>query len=192
MFLGYAGVLIAAASLGSSEPVKVTPEFARTNEFLRAIRYPDSPIAGTFVQRKHLATGEDFVSSGVFSVDPGKTFEWRILEPFDSLFHATKEKYVYSNEDECVEKALSELRGYSQIASVLEAEDAGDALSDAYEAMYTEEGGVSHVLARPRDSRMKRVLSRVEIDGTWSNLVFLATFPDRSTFEIKVKAEKCR
>ena len=174
MLIGCAFVLM--ATFVSQPPPAIEAELARTNE-----------TRGVFVQTKKLPSGEEFVSKGEFVIRPGKDFEWRVTEPFDSLFFADREKYIYSNEDECVEKPLDGLPGFSRFIAV----EQGD-FSDffrTFDCLYKEddadEGGAFHVLAKPKDPKLKRVLSRVEADGTIPSWTIKATFPDGTIFCIK-------
>lgn len=173
MFIGCAAFLTLAAAFVTDVPPLVRDRLAATNE-----------THGTFVQTKRLATGEEFVSGGTWRIRPGIDFEWRITEPFDALFWADQTKYIYSNEDEKVEKPLEELTGFEHFRDV----ENGDfsAFFKAFNALYKENEDGFHVLAKPRDARLARFLSRVDADGSPSNWLFRATFPDATTFEVKI------
>ena len=175
MFFGCFGVLIAAA-FATEVPPLVANRLAATNE-----------THGVFVQTKRLSTSEEFVSRGQWRIRPGVDFEWRITEPFDALFWADREKYIYSNEDERVEKPLDELTGFSRVKGAAE----GDytAFFEVFDALYKEDGEGFHVLAKPREQRIAKFLSRVEADGFPSNWLFRATFPDKTTFSIRLVEE---
>lgn len=172
MLVGFACVLIAAAGFATDVPPLVRERLAMTNE-----------THGTFTQTKRLAAGEEFVSRGSWRIRPGVDFEWRITDPFDAVFWADQVKYIYSNEDEMVEKPLEELAGYEHFKNV----GNGDfsAFFKAFDALYKEDSDGFHVLAKPRDRRLARFLSRVDADGFPSNWLFRATFPDATMFEVK-------
>ena len=174
MLFGFACLLI--ANFAVEVPQDIARHLARTNE-----------TRGAFVQTKILPTGEKFVSEGTFAIRPGRDFEWRVTEPFDSLFWADREKYVYSNEDEFVEKPLSSLP-FAARFDALERGDFGDFFK-AFDSMYKKDGegdeAPFHVLAKPSDARLKKVLSRVEADGTFPSWTLKATFPDGTVFSIK-------
>jgi len=150
---------------------------------LRAMLLPENETRGAFVQTKRLPDGKSFESRGVFAIRPGEDFEWRTLEPFESVFRATRERYSYSNEDEYVEKPLKDLRGFSKFAGAA----SGDfsAFFKAFDAMYKEEAGEFHVLARPKEPRLAKFLSRVDADGRPGDWTLKATFPDRTTIDVK-------
>lgn len=172
MLLGCFGLLIAAAGFMTDMPPLLRERLASTNE-----------VAGTFVQTKRLATGESFVSSGTFRVRPRCDFTWRITEPFDALFWTDRTRYVYSNEDERVERPLDELPAFARFAA-LEEGDFSDVFK-AFDALYKEDPpGIFHVLAKPREARLKKVLLRVEADGCWADWVLKATFPDGTVFSL--------
>ena len=173
MLVGCACLLMAAA-FATEVPPLVRERLASTNE-----------TSGSFVQTKRLASGETFVSEGRWRMRPGVDFEWRVTEPFDSVFWADETRYIYSNEDEKVERPLADLAGYEHFKG------AGDgdfsAFFKAFDALYKEDAdGTFHVLAKPRDERLARFLSRVEADGVATGWVFRATFPDSTTFEVKL------
>lgn len=173
MFIGCACVL-AASALISEAPDLMRDRLASTNE-----------TAGVFVQTKRLPDGAEFVSRGTYTIRPGVDFSWRTTDPFDSLFLATQTKYCYSNEDECVTRPLSELRGYSRFAAA----GKGDfsAFFKSFDALYKEDPeGVFHILARPNDPRLAGFLERVDADGTVTNWTLKATFPDGTTFTVSV------
>ena len=172
MLVWCAAVLASASAIVTEVP-----------ENLRAMLLPTNETSGAFVQTKRLPDGKTFESRGVFTIRPGEDFEWRTLEPFESVFRTTKTKYSYSNEDEYVEKPLKDLRGFSRFAEAA----SGDfsAFFKAFEAMYKEEDGEFHALARPKESRLAKFLSRVEADGRPGDWTMKATFPDRTTIGIR-------
>lgn len=173
MLVGCIGVLMTATAFVSDVPPLVQDRLTATNE-----------THGTFVQTKRLPTGEEFVSSGRWRIRPGIDFEWRISDPFDALFWADQAKYIYSNEDEFVEKPLDELTGFEHFKDAR----TGDfsAFFKAFDALYKEDSDGFHVLAKPKDARLTRFLTRVEADGVPTNWTFRATFPDRTTFDVKI------
>ena len=152
-------------------------------ENLKTMLLPTNETHGAFVQTKRLPDGKTFESRGVFAIRPGVDFEWRTQEPFESVFRATRERYSYSNEDEYVEKPLKDLRGFSKFAGAA----SGDfsAFFKAFDAMYKEEDGEFHVLARPKEPRIAKFLSRVDADGKDGDWTMKATFPDKTTIDIK-------
>lgn len=176
MFVGCLGVLIVAASFATEVPPLVRDRLAATNE-----------THGTFTQTKRLPSGDEFVSSGTWRIRPGIDFEWRITEPFDALFWADQTKYVYSNEDEIVEKPLAELTGYEHFKDAANGDFS--AFFKTFDALYKEDEDGFHVLAKPRDGRLARFLARVDADGVPTNWLFRATFPDRTAFEVRISEE---
>ena len=156
-------------------PARIREKLLATNE-----------LAGAFVQTKTTPDGRAFVSKGTYRIRPGVDFAWRTTAPFDSLFFADRQAYVYSNEDECVSKPLRELKGFSHFADVA----SGDfsRFLEAFDALYKEDAdGVFHVNCRPTERRLAKFLSRVEADGTVSNWVLKATFPDKTTFTVEFR-----
>lgn len=177
------GVLMATAAIalpGLADFIKEPPEIVRRH-FSRT-----KPFSGCFIQNKTNPDGRSFISHGVWRIDPGHDFEWRITEPFDSLFRADMVKYSYSNEDEVVEKPLDELPYLSSFLGKLERESVPyDDFFRAFDTLYKEEeNGVFHLLAKPRDARLAKFLSRVEADGVATNWTLKAVFPDKTTFAI--------
>ena len=174
-----AATVRAGESFATEVPPLVLARLTATNE-----------VRGAFVQTKRLPTGEVFVSRGEYRIRPGRDFEWMVLDPFVALFSADLETYVYSNEDERVEKPLKDLPHVARIMARLSGggePDFGEFFR-AFDALYKEEPeGVFHVLAKPKEPRLARVLSRVEADGTPTNWVLRATFPDRASFEIEFR-----
>ena len=167
---------VAAATFATEVPALIRERLASTNE-----------THGAFVQTKRLPDGTELVSRGTYSIRPGTDFEWRTTEPFATLFRATRTHYTYTNEDERVERPLKDLRGYSRFAAAAEKGDCS-AFFKAFDALYKEEQpGEFHVLAKPKDARLRRVLERVEADGSPTNWTLKATFPDRTTFSIRLE-----
>ena len=172
MFIGCAGVLIAAFLTEVPEP-------------LRARLAPTNETAGAFVQEKRLASGETFVTKGVYAIRPGVDFTWRTLEPFETVFTTTQSEYVYSNEDEVVRRPLRDLPGFAKFAALPSGDFSG--FFDAFDALYKEEPeGVFHVLAKPKVARLKRALSRIDLDGDPTNLVLRATLVDETLFTVRM------
>ncbi len=173
MLVGCLAVLMAASSFLTEAPSAIRAKLLSTNE-----------TRGSFVQVKRLPDGTTFESRGTYHIRPGRDFSWCTLEPFEALFRTTKTSYCYSNEDECVTKPLSELRGFSNFSAV----EKGDfsAFFEAFDARYKEENGVFHLLARPKDARLEKFLSRVEADGTLTNWTLRATFPTQIILELRL------
>ncbi|MBQ6138001.1 MAG: hypothetical protein IJI73_11620 [Kiritimatiellae bacterium] len=171
MLVGVAGVLIASAGFLTEVPPSLAARLAPTNE-----------TSGVFVQVKRLPTGEAFESKGTFRIRPGADFEWRTLEPFDALFRATRTEYVYSNEDEVVSRPLRDLPGHSSFSAFAEG-DFSAALK-AFDTLYKEDESGFHLLSRPKAQRLKKLLSRVDVDGDATNMTMRAELPDRSTFTV--------
>lgn len=173
MLIGCIGLLMTATAFATDVPPVIRERLAQTNE-----------THGAFTQTKRLPTGEEFVSRGLWRIRPGVDFEWRITEPFDAAFWADKTKYVYSNEDEKVEKPLSELAAYEHFKDVREGDFA--AFFAAFDALYKEDAAGFHILAKPRDARLARFLKRIDADGFTTNWTMRATFHDDSSFTIDI------
>ena len=176
MLVGCAGLLIASLAV-QAVPDAIAAKLTATNE-----------TRGAFVQTKRLPTGETYVSRGTYRIRPGVDFEWRTTEPFETLFWSDRSVCVYSNEDERVERPLADLPGFTRFAA------AGDgdarAFFEAFDALYAEDGdGTFHVLARPKDARLKKALARIDADGVVTNWTLRATFPTGVTFEIRFADE---
>lgn len=174
MLVGCLGVLIASAGFVTEVPPSLAARLAPTGE-----------TSGTFVQVKRLPDGKTFESRGSYRIRPGVDFSWRTQEPFDALFLATRTEYVYSNEDEVVTKPLRDLPGFSSFAEA-EKGDFSPALK-AFDALYKEDSEGFHVLAKPKVSRLKRVLERVDVDGDATNMTVRATFPDKTTVTVVLR-----
>lgn len=139
---------------------------------------------GSFVQTKTLPSGESFECRGTYRIRPGVDFEWRVTDPFDSLFRSDLKTCVYSNEDECVERRLDALPGFSRFEEASRGDFA--AFFKAFDVLYKEESGsVFHMLAKPKDSRLARFLSRVEADGRVGDWTLNARFPDGTAFKVR-------
>ena len=174
MLFGYLGILIAAA----------TGFMAEVPDTLKTRLVPTNEVRGVFVQTKTLPTGEKFVSSGDYCVRPGVDFSWRTTDPFDTLFFATQTEYVYSNEDEIVSRPLKDLPGFSSFAEAQAGDFSG--YFKVFDSLYKEEDGRFFVLSRPKVFKLKKVLERVEIEGDSTNLLMKATFPDKTTIEVRL------
>ncbi len=189
--LAASGLLLAAdcvaAEPEAEQKADAAPRrMAEVPQFLADTVAPTNETRGAFVQTRRLADGKELVSRGEFAIRPGVDFVWRTTDPFDALFLATRTCYTYSNEDECVTRPLKDLKGYSRIAPMVEKRDFS-AFFKTFDAMYKEEPeGVFHVLAKPKESRIKKRLERVEADGSPTNWTFRATFPDRSLLELRL------
>ena len=172
MLVGCAGLLMASLAIADVPPA-IAAKLTATNE-----------THGTFVQTKRLPPGEAYVSRGTYCIRPQVDFTWRTTEPFETLFWADQSIYVYSNEDERVEKPLADLPGFARFAAA----GRGDCAEffQAFDVLYKEDDDATfHVLAKPKDARLKKVLARVEADGVLTNWVLTATFPNRTVFEIR-------
>ncbi len=171
-------LLAAAAPFISQIPQEILDRLTATNE-----------TSGVFTQTKRFPDGPSFVSSGDWRIRPGKDFTWRIREPFEAVFSADKTKYTYSNEDERVTRPLADLKDFPG----LDALESGDfsIFFKAFDALYKKEpDGTFHILAKPKEPRIAKVLSRVEADGTLADWTLRATFADRSSFEIRIQDAK--
>lgn len=176
------GCMLGCGAVGAAESSEGFIE--EVPELLRARLLSTNAFSGTFVQTKTNPDGRAFVSRGTYRVRPGVDFEWRTTDPFDTLFFADQKNYVYSNEDECVTKPLKDLKGFSHFSDVGEGDFSK--FLKTFDSRYKEEAdGVFHVLSRPTERHLVKFLSRVEADGTVSNWVLKATFPDKTVFEVK-------
>lgn len=173
MLFGCFGVLIAAVGFVTEVPPLLAEKLKSTNE-----------VHGTFVQTK-TDKAHSYVTTGTYRIRPGIDFEWRTLNPFESVFTATPTDYVYENEDETVSRPLKDLPGGEKFAKV----GSGDAsvFFDLFDALYKEEGGKFFVKAKPKMRDLKRVLSRVEAEGTVTNWTLKATFPNGVEFKFDFK-----
>lgn len=184
--------LVACASLRASG-AEATDGFAReVPERVRAKLASTNETTGSFVQTKSLPTGERFVSKGTYRIRPGVDFEWRVVDPFDSLFRADKTSYVYSNEDEVVTKPLSDLPGYSRFAVAEDGDFSG--FFAVFDVLYKEDdakdGGSFHVLGKPRVPQLAKFLDRFEADGVEEEWTLRARFPDGTAFEVNFKDDR--
>ena len=176
MLVGCAGLLMASLAIADVPPA-IAAKLTATNE-----------THGTFVQTKRLPTGEAYVSRGTYCIRPQVDFTWRTAEPFETLFWADQSIYVYSNEDERVEKPLADLPGFARFAAA----GRGDCAEffQAFDVLYKEDDGATfHVLAKPKDARLKKALARIDADGVVTNWTLRATFPTGVTFEIRFADE---
>ena len=186
MRIGRAGVLTGLA-FGCLAAVAAEPEgfVKEVPPLLKAKLLATNAFSGTFVQTKTNPDGQAFVSRGTYRVRPGVDFEWRTTDPFDTLFFADRATYVYSNEDERVEKPLKDLKGFAHFSDVKEGDFAK--FLQTFDSLYKEEtDGTFHVLSKPTERHLVRFLSRVEADGTTSNWTLKATFPDRTVFKVEL------
>lgn len=172
MLVRNACVLIAAAAFVTEVPEPFRSRLASTNE-----------TSGAFVQTKTTAEGRKFVTKGEYRIRPGVDFTWKTLEPFETCFTATPTNYVYSNEDETVERALCDLPGFSRFDGAI----SGDfsAFFKAFDAMHAEEGGKFYVRAKPKVSELKRLLSRVDLEGVLTNWTLRAELTDKTVFSVE-------
>ena len=191
MLVRIASVLtLAACALSFAARAEAPAGFLRgVPERIRAKLASTNETHGSFVQAKSLPTGERFVSKGTYRIRPGVDFEWRVTDPFDSLFRADKSSYVYSNEDEIVTKPLDELPGYSRFAVAENGDFSG--FFSAFDVIYKEDdakgGGRFHALGKPRVPQLAKFLERFEADGTEGEWTLRARFPDGTTFEVDFK-----
>ena len=184
MFFGYSVLLIASGFLTQVPPA------------LQALLLPTNEISGTFVQTKTVKASDrtvvrHYTTYGPYRLQPGIGFEWKTLEPFETRFYATPTNYVYSNEDESVSRPLSDLPGFSNYADLMAKRDASPLLK-AFETLYKEEDGRFYLKSKPKDGRLRRVLSRIEAEGTPTNWFMRAEFPtgDAIRLEFKPAVEK--
>ena len=175
MLIGCACLLIAAGFM-SDVPPALSARLDRTNE-----------TAGVFTQTKTMPGGQTFVSRGTFRIRPGRDFEWAVHDPFESCFLTSQDRYVYTNEDERVERELKDLPYFSRLGAVA----AGDysMFFDAFDALYKEEGGRFYVKAKPKVRELKAVLRQVEAEGGDGDFSLVATFPDGTTFKIDIQED---
>lgn len=174
MFLGCA-ILLMTGFL-SEVPPMVAERLNSTNE-----------TQGTFVQTKTMPDGRRFKSKGTYRIRPGKDFEWAVHEPFETCFYSTQEKYVYTNEDERVERALKDLPNFARLSEAATGDYQG--FFAAFDALYKEEDGKFFVKAKPKVKELKRFLSRVDAEGEPQDWELTATFPDGTTFKIELKED---
>lgn len=174
MFFGCFVLLIAAGFVRDVPPL-VAEKLTTTNE-----------TRGAFVQTK-IDDTRTYESRGTYRIRPGVDFEWVTTEPFETRFYATPTNYVYTNEDECAARLLKELPGSERFAAI----SRGDpkVFFDAFDALYKEEGARFFVKAKPKVRDLKRVLERVEAEGTVTNWTLTATFPNGVKFKFDFKDE---
>lgn len=175
MCFGCLGVLILATSGFATEvPPLLEAKLASKDE-----------LRGTFKQTKTTAEGEKYVMRGFYHLRPGLDFTWKTLDPFETVFHATKEKYTYSNEDESVTRLLKDMPSSERFTSLSE----GDlsVFFKVFDALYKEENGRFFIKAKPKVRDLKVALERVEVEGTTDNWTLKAYFPNKTTFEIEFK-----
>ena len=174
MFVGNACLLIAVAGFLTEVPEPIRAKLTSTNE-----------TSGAFVQTKTAADGKSYVTKGTYRIRPGVDFTWRTLEPFETCFTATTTDCVYSNEDETVVRKLSDLPGFSRF----EGAGTGDfsAFFKAFDALYAEEVGKFYLRAKPKVAELKRVLDRVDVEGTVTNWTLRAELADKTVFSISIR-----
>ena len=177
MFIGHACLLIAAAA-GFATEVPAP---------LRAMLLPTNEVGGAFVQTKTTpgAASRTYVTKGTYRIRPGVDFTWRTLDPFETCFTATRETYVYSNEDECVSRRLADLPGFPRFAGVAEGDFS--AFFKAFDARYAEEGGRFYVRAKPKVSELSRVLTKVDAEGVATNWTLRAELTDGTVFSVQFR-----
>ena len=178
MFVGCVGLLIAAAGFLAEVPEELRLKLQPTNE-----------VRGVFVQTKSVrdaaGTTRDYVTKGTYRLRPGVDFTWRTVEPFETCFCSTPTNYVYSNEDETVTRKLSELPGFSHFAGFAKGDFS--AFFKAFDAISARENGRLYVRAKPKLAELKRVLTRVDLEGATSNWVMHAEFADKTRFSVELK-----
>ena len=167
-----------ASGFISEAPAAIAAKLTSTND-----------TTGTFIQTKTTPDGAKYVCRGTYAIHPGRSFEWRISDPFDALFYADLNNYVYSNEDECVKKPLDNLPGFSRFRNA-ESGDFSDFFK-VFDVLYKEDppgvanGAPFHVLAKPKEPRIAKFLERVDADGTSCDWTLRAKFPNGTTFEVR-------
>lgn len=174
MLFGCLGVLMLAAGFISEMPENLRLKLEPTNE-----------VSGVFTTQKRTPAGKTFETKGTYRLRPGRDFEWRTNEPFDSLFISTPEKYIYSNEDEVVERALDDLPGSDRFAAL--AQFGSNGFLKVFDALYKEESGKCYLKAKPKQSDLKRFLERIEAEGAGKDWQFKATFMNRIEFTTTLK-----
>lgn len=175
MLVGCACLLVAAGFISEVPPALAT-RLVCTNE-----------TTGVFTQTKTMPDKRQFVSRGTFRIRPGRDFEWAVKEPFETCFYSTSQKYVYTNEDERVERELAELPYFSRLGAVM----AGDysLFFSTFDALYKEEDGRFFVKAKPKVRELKAVLRQVEVEGGESGFAIISTFPDGTAFRIDIEED---
>ena len=177
MFVGFAGLLIAAAPFITEPPAPIVAQVTSTNA-----------VSGTFTTEKTLGAGpgaKRLQTEGRFEMRPGDRFVWETLRPFAAKFVATARDYVYENEDETVRRALKDLPGYSRFAGVAQGDFS--AVMKSFDTLFkTDADGTMHLLSKPKVSELKRVLDRVEIDGDGTNWTVRAVFPNGTSYSIRI------
>lgn len=164
MLVGCLGLLIAASGFLTEFP-----------EGLKPILAPEKEIRGTFVQTKTTAEGEKYVMEGEYTIRPDVDFTWKTLEPFETVFHATKTSYSYDNfEDEKVEKPLKEKFDEKTFFKL-------------FDALYKEEDGKFFLKAKPKTGELKKALSKVEAEGKIGEWTLRIEFPNKTAFLIEFK-----
>ncbi|MBR1921070.1 MAG: hypothetical protein IJ829_03570, partial [Kiritimatiellae bacterium] len=163
---------MAAAAFVSEVPETLRARLASTNE-----------VGGVFVQTKTTGDGRRYVTRGDYELRPGRDFVWRTREPFEACFSATPTAYVYSNEDETVSRPLADLPGFSKFAAVADGDFA--AFFRAFDVMYAEEGGRFYLRAKPKVADLRRVLAKVDAEGTVTNWVLRAELADKTVFSLE-------
>ncbi len=172
MLVGCLAVLMASAGFLTELPAD-----------LQTWLFPTNEVKGVFTQTKTFPDGRALTSRGSYHLRPGTDFAWRMEEPFDSLFWSDQQTYCYSNEDEVVSKPLRALPGWGRLAALMNG-NPSDILR-VFDVLYKEENGVQHLLAKPKDARLQRFLSRVEADGTPDQWQLTLQFADQTGFRIK-------
>ena len=174
MLVWNACLLIAAAQFVTEVPEPFRTRLASTNE-----------ASGAFVQTKTTAEGRKYVTKGTYRIRPGVDFTWKTLEPFETCFTATPTNYVYSNEDETVERSLSDLPGFSRFDGAIAGDFSG--FFKAFDAMHAEEGGKFYLRAKPKVSELRRMIKKVDAEGVLTNWTFRAELTDRTVFSVEFR-----
>lgn len=175
MFVWNACLLI--ASFVTEVPPLIAEKLASTNE-----------TAGVFTQTKTMPDGRRFVSEGTFRIRPGRDFEWSVHEPFETSFFATPERYIYTNEDERVERKLEDLPHLARFDALAKGDFSP--FFEMFDALYKEEGGKFYMRTKPKRRELKSFLKQVDAEGEREAWTLIATFPDGTTFKIEVKENR--
>jgi dienelactone hydrolase len=149
------------------------------------------PLAGEFVQTKTVRSAsrsEVFRTKGEYRIIPGKEFSWKTIEPFETLFVATRERYTYSNEDESVTRELADLPQMFDFGRLAKGDL--DFFFEVFEARYLESNGRFRIEAKPKPRDLAKVLEKVEVEGTLSEWSLKAIFPNSTEIRIDLRDAK--
>lgn len=180
MLFGCSGLLIAAAAFITEIPPQV-----------RSALVCSEDTSGVFVQEKRMC-GKDgvlsekkFTTEGRYRIRPGVDFVWETEKPFKSRFYATTEKYVYSNEDETVERMLADLHVPIDAAALAKGDFS--VFFEMFDVLYKEENGRFFLKAKPKPARLKSVLVWVEAEGVKGDWKLSVRFASGDEMRVKFR-----